>query len=258
MFEAIPRRKIFEDVARQIRAAIESGAYRAGDALPSERQLMAAFNVGRPAVRDALLVLEANGLVTIQHGRRARVAEPARTPLAQRLEQFVGRATSRADRLIDDIQETRLALEVAMARRAAECATPASIETLMAALDANRRAIHDRHAYLATDIAFHRTIASITQNVIFEEAAAAILEWLATFRHDLVHVEGANLLSHDEHVSIARAIAARDPDAAAEAMTRHQQRTHGLYRILTPARSDAAPAATAESSAPESSRRTGA
>ena len=68
--------------------------------------------------------------------------------------------------------------------------------------------------------------------LVFEAAAGVILEWLARFRVDCVHVEGANLLSYDEHAGIARAIAARDPDAAAEAMTRHQQRSHALYRLL--------------------------
>jgi len=47
-----------------------------------------------------------------------------------------------------------------------------------------------------------------------------------------VHVEGANLLSHDEHARIAHAIAARDPDRAAAAMETHQLRTHALYRRL--------------------------
>jgi DNA-binding FadR family transcriptional regulator len=109
----------------------------------------------------------------------------------------------------------------------------------MAALAENQRAISDRARYLQTDIAFHRTIATMTGNAIFEAAAGVILEWLARFRVDCVHVEGANLLSYDEHAGIARAIAAGDPDAAAEAMTRHQQRSHALYRLLGAGAGDA-------------------
>ncbi len=59
-----------------------------------------------------------------------------------------------------------------------------------------------------------------------------MLAWLARFRVDMVHVEGANLLSHDEHARIARAIAARDPEAAERAMSEHQRRSHALYRRL--------------------------
>lgn len=232
MFEAVPRRRLSHGVVGQIAAAIRDGHYPPGTALPSERELMGAFGVGRPAVREALLQLEADGLIAIHHGRRARVADPTALHFARGIEAAVGRVASRGDRFVEDVKEARLALEVAMARRAAETASPEGVQTLMAALAENQRAISDRARYLQTDIAFHRTIAAMTGNAIFEAAAGVILEWLARFRVDCVHVEGANLLSYDEHAGIARAIAARDPDAAAEAMTRHQQRSHALYRLL--------------------------
>lgn len=251
MFQAVPRRRLSHGVAGQIAAAIRDGRYPPGAALPSERELMGAFGVGRPAVREALLQLEADGLIAIRHGRRARVADPSALHFARGIEAAVGRVAGRGgDRFVEDVKEARLALEVAMARRAAETAGPEGVQTLMAALAENQRAISDRARYLQTDIAFHRTIAAITGNAIFEAAAGVILEWLARFRVDCVHVEGANLLSYDEHAGIARAIAARDPDAAAEAMTRHQQRSHALYRLLgagsgDPARPGPSPAARA-------------
>ncbi len=232
MFEAVPRRRLSQGVVGQIAAAIRNGEYPPGTALPSERALMSAFAVGRPAVREALLQLEAEGLIAIHHGRRARVADPSASEFVRGLEAAAARVTSQGDRFVEDVKETRLVLEVAMARRAAEVAGPESIQTLMAALAENQRAISDRTRYLATDIAFHRTIATMTGNAIFEAAAGVILEWLARFRVDCVHVEGANLLSYDEHAGIANAIAMRDPDAAALAMTRHQQRSHTLYRLL--------------------------
>lgn len=233
MFQTVPRRKLFHDVAAQIAQAIEAGTYPPGASLPSERELMTAFGVGRPAVREALLVLEAEGLVQIQHGRRTQVAELPARELIDGMEAAARRVLVRSRRLGEDVKEARLALEVAMARRAAECATPAGVKRLMAALADNQRAISDKEVYLRTDIAFHKTIAALTGNVIFEEAAGVILGWLARFRIDQVQVEGANLLSHDEHSAIARCIAAHDPDGAAEAMARHQLRTHSLYRSLT-------------------------
>ena len=231
-FEAVARRKLSQEIVVQIAAAIRDGRYAPGGALPSERDLMGAFGVGRPAVREALLQLEADGLIAIHHGRRAKVADPSALQFARGIEAAVRQVTNQGDRFVDDVKETRLVLEVAMARRAAEVASPESLQALMAALADNQRSISDRSRYLETDIAFHRTIAAMTGNAIFEAAAGAILGWLARFRVDCVHVEGANLLSYDEHASIARAIAARDPEAAAQAMTRHQQRSHTLYRLL--------------------------
>jgi DNA-binding FadR family transcriptional regulator len=49
----IRRRKIYEDVAGRLEGLIHEGRYRPGDQLPSERELMQMFGVGRPAVREA-------------------------------------------------------------------------------------------------------------------------------------------------------------------------------------------------------------
>ena len=119
-----------------------------------------------------------------------------------------------------------------MVRKASLVATQADLRRLDEALERNRRAIHSRDEFLASDIGFHTTIAAITNNRLFEAASAHILEWLARFRTDVVHVEGANLVSYDEHATIAAAIRARDPEQAAQAMSRHQMRTHAIYQAL--------------------------
>ncbi len=49
----------------------------AREQLPSERELMAFFNVGRPSVREALAALKRKGLVQINNGERARVSRPS-------------------------------------------------------------------------------------------------------------------------------------------------------------------------------------
>ncbi len=241
MFEAIARGKLFQDVADQLEAAIVSGRLKEDDELPSEKELMAAFQVGRPAVREALLTLQTRGLVVVQHGRRARVGRWSQAWLLRRAELSLTRAYAESDRLIDDIKEARLALEVAMARKAASTATQQDIRRLGSALERNRLAIHSGRGFLASDIEFHKTIASITGNRVFEEMSALILEWLARFRTDVVHLEGANLVSYDEHASIAAAIGRGDPELAADAMTRHHLRTHAIYQALGRPVKDVAP-----------------
>lgn len=114
MFQAVPRRRLSHGVVGQIAAAIRDGHYPLGAALPSERELIGAFGVGRPAVREALLQLEADGLIAIHHGRRARVADPTALHFARGIEEAIGRVASRGDRFMEDVKETRLALEVAM------------------------------------------------------------------------------------------------------------------------------------------------
>ena len=73
---AIRRRRLYEEVAGRLEAMIQEGQYAPGDQLPSERELMKQFGVGRPAVREALFALQKMGLVAINSGERARVTQP--------------------------------------------------------------------------------------------------------------------------------------------------------------------------------------
>ena len=72
----IRRRKLSEEVALRLEEMIQDGGYQPGDQLPSERDLMKQFGVGRPAVREALFSLQTMGLVLVSSGERARVSRP--------------------------------------------------------------------------------------------------------------------------------------------------------------------------------------
>jgi GntR family transcriptional regulator len=64
-------------IADVLRAAIKDGVYRAGDRLPSERELAAQHQTARNTAREAIGILQAEGLVDVQHGRGAFVRRPA-------------------------------------------------------------------------------------------------------------------------------------------------------------------------------------
>src|SRR5262249_56598459 len=72
----IGRGKLYEEVADRLEAMINEGAYLPGDRLPSERELMKRYGVGRPAVREALFALQKMGLVAVSSGERAQVTRP--------------------------------------------------------------------------------------------------------------------------------------------------------------------------------------
>lgn len=71
--EPIQRRKLSDEVFDRLKQMITSGSVQPGDLMPSERQLMGRFGVGRPAIREAMQALNNLGLLTISHGERARV-----------------------------------------------------------------------------------------------------------------------------------------------------------------------------------------
>jgi DNA-binding FadR family transcriptional regulator len=73
---AIRRRKLYEDIADHLDKLIQAGAYAPTELLPSERDLMKHFGVGRPAIREALFHLRKMVVVELRSGERARVTRP--------------------------------------------------------------------------------------------------------------------------------------------------------------------------------------
>ena len=67
--------RLYQELARQLLAAIASGQYAVGDRLPAERELAAEFNVSRPTVREAIIALEVQGLVEVRVGSGAYVRQ---------------------------------------------------------------------------------------------------------------------------------------------------------------------------------------
>lgn len=242
-FLAVPRRKLRDGVLLQLLEAIERGVYQPGAELPSERELMAQMGVGRPAVREALIKLEQRGLIAIAHGRRARMLHSEISGAAasdDRIALAMARILDSAAASADELKEARMLFETAMVRLAAERATPAGIARLKRALADNRRAIPSGEAFVATDMALHRTIAALAGNALCAAVGEVLFGWLANYRVRMVHVEGANLLSHDEHARIV----ARDPAGAAAAVAAHLDRSHSLYQRLAARLPDSAPSVT--------------
>jgi DNA-binding FadR family transcriptional regulator len=225
---AITKRKLSEDVAERIQAEVASGGLKPGDRLPSERDLMARYGVGRSAVREALFVLQKSGLVQVRTGERARVTRP--TPGF-----FVDTLAGAARHLLASegglrgFQEARLVIEGALARRAALQATAAEVERMAAALEANKRARGDPELARRTDVAFHRAIAEVGGNPIFPAINAAFVGWLVDQRAVSMQVPGAVDLAIGWHERIYRAIAARDAQGALEAMEGHLRVVQDYY-----------------------------
>src|SRR5436190_19044997 len=86
MNEPIIRRKLSDEVFDRLKLMITSGALQPGDAMPSERDLMERFAVGRPAIREAMQALSNMGLLSISHGERARVRQLTARSIFERVD----------------------------------------------------------------------------------------------------------------------------------------------------------------------------
>ena len=69
----VRRRKLYEEIVDRLEALMLDGTLAPGDQLPSERELMVTFQVGRTAVREALFALSRMGLISLQNGAKLYV-----------------------------------------------------------------------------------------------------------------------------------------------------------------------------------------
>jgi DNA-binding FadR family transcriptional regulator len=174
-FPAIKRRKLYEDVAEHLEQMIRDAAVSPGDQLPSERDLMAQYGVGRPAVREALFHLQKMGVIEVRSGERARVTRPTPEVVVDGLAGAARHLLAEPDG-VRQFQSARTFFEIGLARHAASHATEADLRQLKAALDANRQSIGDLAKFERTDVAFHYVLAVIPRNPIFTALHSAIAE----------------------------------------------------------------------------------
>ncbi|MEZ5926077.1 MAG: transcriptional regulator NanR [Hyphomicrobiaceae bacterium] len=229
--EIIRRRRLSDEVASRLETMINDGRYPAGEQLPSERDLMQMFGVGRPAVREALFSLQKMGLVAIQAGDRARVTRPTPESVVESLS-GAARHLLAAPGGVESLQDARLFFEVGLARHAATNATQADIDRLAAALDANRQALGDLAAFERTDVAFHYQLAVIANNPIFTALHQALVEWLVEQRHTTLSWPGRKSTfkkAYEAHKAIFEAVVLRDPDDAEKAMRAHLAHVSRVY-----------------------------
>lgn len=224
----IRRRKLSDEVQARLGEAIRSGEYPPGAYLPSERELMALFDVGRPSVREALYALARQGFVRIAAGERARVVQPTAGHMLGELD-GVARQLLAQPGGIRHFEQARLFLELAVVRHACEAATPEGLARLRDALAANEAAIGHAEWFAATDVAFHRALADLVGNPVILALQDAAAEWLITQRPSLADTGTHNRMSYAGHLAILRAVEARDCAAAQDAMRRHLDEAYNRY-----------------------------
>jgi GntR family galactonate operon transcriptional repressor len=193
---------------------ILAGEIGEGDTLdlPALREEL---DVSLTALREALKVLSAKGMIDARQKRGTFVQPRSSWNL---LDTDVMRWQTQADAdhgLFDELTEMRVIVEPAAARLAAERASDADIEALSGAVDRMASA-RDLAATVRADLEFHRLLMAATHNAFLTQVERIIAIGLAE-RDKLVHgrVEDDPVPSHR---AVVAAIAARDPEAAYEAM----------------------------------------
>lgn len=212
--------KLYEQVEAVLAEEIAEGILEPGDALPSERELMERFSVGRPSIREALFSLSKRGLIQAGSGRRPRVLKPSFDTVLGDLN-LVVRQVLRDQSSVETLVDLRGLLECAVARRAALLATPEQIESLREKLAANKAALGTFEPFWESDIDFHMEIAKIAQNPLVPVIIDTVLKWLVEQQRVTVRKAGVDKTSYQQHQAIVAAVASGNPDQAEAAMRDH-------------------------------------
>jgi len=228
--DAAPDRKLSDDIRERLLTRIRGGEFAQGDMFPSERELMRVYNVGRPAIREAMQDLRRLGLLDIRHGRRARLVAPSINRVVDEIGETMRHVLSSSAASLEHFKEARFLFEMEMVRIAARRRSASDVARLRSLLDAQREAARNLERFVSSDGAFHREIAAISGNPIFPALMEAMFKWLAATYRGAVSVPGLEKLTLQEHAQILDGIAAGNPDAAAKHMADHLNRANELYR----------------------------
>lgn len=219
MFSKVEQKRLSEVIADQIEQAIIQRALLIGTQLPSEQQIADQFGVSRNVVREAFKFLKERGLITIQNGSGATVAEPS----TEHASTALGRYLRMRDSVytLPHLFATRRLLEGENARLAAQFATPQDIQTLETCVQRMRDHAGNIETWSSADLDFHLTIARATQNPFY----VILLEPLVGYLYDVIatpyNLPGAIEHGLESHVEITEAIKAHDPERAYQAIIEH-------------------------------------
>ena len=227
--DPIAKLKLADIVQKRLLAVIEGEDLKPGDPLPSERELMRSYSVGRPSVREAMQNLKRMGLIEIRHGERPRVASPSFERMVTDIGPSMRRLLINSPMTLDHLREARATFEMAMAEIAARKRTPEDLAGLRAILAEQKKARFQPSAFIDADGRFHHRIAMISGNPIFASLSQALFAWLTQFHSSLIRKPGTEKLTIAEHTAVLDAIENGDPEAAARLMADHLNRVNKLY-----------------------------
>lgn len=199
-------RILHQDVAGKIRDMIRKGALVRGQRI-IEAELCEQIGVSRTPLREALRVLESEGLVELFPHKGVHIRQPSMNE-------------------IQEMFEVMGVLEGTCARLTAQKMTAAGwrkLERLHRKLETHYAA-SDREKYIAANNVFHALVQELAGNRVLDDIVRRLREKIALYRHQQIYEPRRFDESIREHREILEALRRRDPDAAETRMKNHLER----------------------------------
>jgi GntR family transcriptional repressor for pyruvate dehydrogenase complex len=220
--EQARRGRLRDRAADQLLEMVVSGGLEPGERLPPERELCERLGVSRTVVREALNLLEARGLISIEHGRGAVVSGGNTDAVRDAL----GLILRVRPKVLWELLEMRAILEVEISGLAAGRATEEDTDAMRVQLERMAAAIDAPEGYVDADVEFHALLARAARNGVLLTMLEPIVDLLrASRRVSASRRPGSALRALGEHEEILRRVEAGDAEGARREMRAHLANT---------------------------------
>jgi DNA-binding FadR family transcriptional regulator len=227
--QSIETRRLYQQIAQQLRQLILNGEFAPGSRLPAERELASQLGVSRPSVREALIALEVEGWVEVRTGSGVYVQDRSA---------LTGQRVPATEWGPLEVIRARRVVEGEIAALAALHAEPAHIEGLQEALALMRAHALAGRAPLEGDRAFHLTLAAACGNAVLADTVAQLwdarkgplFERLGDYFENPISWQSAI----EEHQAVLAAVTCGAAEAARQAMQHHMDQSHERFNASWP------------------------
>ena len=223
--QTVEPKRLYRQIAEQLRTLISQGEFTVGSRLPAERDLAKQLGVSRPSVREALIALEVDGWVEVRTGSGVYVLNRRKRTKSQLLE------TPEWGPL--ELIRARKLVEGEIAGTAALQAKRKDIIAMRSALDMMIDEAGRGVLPLEGDRAFHTAIVEACGNAVLTETVQGF--WDSRRGPLFMRLGGhfETLKSWQsaiaEHEAILEAIKNHDSTAARTAMHAHMDKSHARF-----------------------------
>jgi len=200
---------------------VVSGGLSSGERLPPERELVGFLGVSRTVVREALNLLEARGLISIEHGRGAVVSGDSTHAVRDTL----GLLLRVRPKALWELLEIRKILEVEISGLAAERAGEGDVREMRGQLSRMETLIEAPEGYVDADVEFHALLARSTRNEVLLTMLDPVVELLRASREVSASRPGSARRALREHEEILRRVEIGDAEGARQRMRVHLMNT---------------------------------
>lgn len=212
-----PRRPIAEQVAKRILSMVKSGNLKAGDRLPTERQMGIALRISRPPLREALKALTLMGIVESRQGGRYTVTDLSPSRLVAPFNSIL----SFADYDVNEHIESRALVDLEVVRLCTLKASPAQRQRILRLAVDGGAFFDDSVAFRLLDVEFHQALNDGAGNRMIAALAQGLYDVGLDGRRVASAMPGVIEKSVRQHCEIAEAIIVHNVEKAVQAYRRH-------------------------------------